>query len=74
LEVKEILFVAYSIFRFCSFDRVISILPKNSQFQVSNSSAIRYAQLIEIDPSIEVFCNRGTSGIGSTSTAIGSSK
>ena len=40
--------------------------------QISNSSAIRYAQLIEIDPSIEVYCNRGTSGIdGSTSTAIG---
>jgi 2-succinyl-5-enolpyruvyl-6-hydroxy-3-cyclohexene-1-carboxylate synthase len=39
---------------------------------LSNSSAIRYAQLIDIDPSIEVFCNRGTSGIdGSTSTAIG---
>jgi 2-succinyl-5-enolpyruvyl-6-hydroxy-3-cyclohexene-1-carboxylate synthase len=39
--------------------------------QISNSSA-RYAQLIEIDPTIEVFCNRGTSGIdGSTSTAIG---
>jgi 2-succinyl-5-enolpyruvyl-6-hydroxy-3-cyclohexene-1-carboxylate synthase len=38
--------------------------------QISNS-AIRYAQLIAIDPSIEV-CNRGTSGIdGSTSTAIG---
>jgi 2-succinyl-5-enolpyruvyl-6-hydroxy-3-cyclohexene-1-carboxylate synthase len=40
--------------------------------QISNSSAIRYAQLIAIDPSIEVYCNRGTSGIdGSTSTAIG---
>jgi 2-succinyl-5-enolpyruvyl-6-hydroxy-3-cyclohexene-1-carboxylate synthase len=40
--------------------------------QISNSSAIRYAQLIAINPSIEVFCNRGTSGIdGSTSTAIG---
>ena len=57
---------------FVVFDKVISSLPKNSQFQISNSSAIRYAQLIEIDPSIEVFCNRGTSGIdGSTSTAIG---
>lgn len=57
---------------FTVFDRVISNLPKNSHFQISNSSAIRYAQLIEIDPSIEVFCNRGTSGIdGSTSTAIG---
>ena len=54
------------------FEKVIASLPANSQLQVSNSSAIRYAQLIDIDPSIEVFCNRGTSGIdGSTSTAIG---
>lgn len=54
------------------FEKVIQSLPKNSQLQISNSSAIRYAQLIAIDPSIEVYCNRGTSGIdGSTSTAIG---
>ena len=54
------------------FEKIIASLPKNSQLQISNSSAIRYAQLIDIDPSIEVFCNRGTSGIdGSTSTAIG---
>lgn len=54
------------------FEKVIESLPKNSLLQISNSSAIRYAQLIDIDDSIEVFCNRGTSGIdGSTSTAIG---
>lgn len=54
------------------FEKVIESLPENSQLQISNSSAIRYAQLIDIDNSIEVFCNRGTSGIdGSTSTAIG---
>lgn len=57
---------------FTVFDRVISALPKNSQLQISNSSAIRYAQLIDIDRSVEVYCNRGTSGIdGSTSTAVG---
>lgn len=54
------------------FEKVIQSLPINSHLQISNSSAIRYAQLIAIHPSIEVYCNRGTSGIdGSTSTAIG---
>ncbi|CAM4168310.1 2-succinyl-5-enolpyruvyl-6-hydroxy-3-cyclohexene-1-carboxylic-acid synthase [Flavobacterium weaverense] len=57
---------------FVVFEKVIKNLPKDCQLQISNSSAIRYAQLIDIDPSIEVYCNRGTSGIdGSTSTAIG---
>jgi len=56
------------------FEKVIETLPKNSILQISNSSAIRYAQLIDIEESIEVFCNRGTSGIdGSTSTAVGAS-
>ncbi len=54
------------------FQVLFDQLPLNSQLQISNSSAIRYAQLLKIDSSIEVFCNRGTSGIdGSTSTAVG---
>lgn len=54
------------------FEKIIPALPKNSQLQISNSSPIRYAQLFDIEKSIEVFSNRGTSGIdGSTSTAIG---
>ena len=54
------------------FETILPMLPKNIQLQISNSSPIRYAQLFEIDSNIEVFCNRGTSGIdGSTSTAIG---
>lgn len=55
-----------------AFESILAAQPGNTQLQVSNSSAIRYAQLFDIDSSIEVFCNRGTSGIdGSTSTAIG---
>ena len=55
-----------------AFESILSGLPKGIQLQISNSSAIRYAQLFDIENSIEVFCNRGTSGIdGSTSTAIG---
>ncbi|MDM1407563.1 2-succinyl-5-enolpyruvyl-6-hydroxy-3-cyclohexene-1-carboxylic-acid synthase [Myroides sp. DF42-4-2] len=57
---------------FTAIDFLVRHLPANSQLQVSNSAVIRYVQLIALDPTIEVFCNRGTSGIdGCTSTAIG---
>ena len=57
---------------FKAFQIILPALPDDSQLQISNSASIRYAQLFEINPTIEVFCNRGTSGIdGSTSTAIG---
>ena len=60
---------------FCDFkvfDYVLNSIPSKSMLQVSNSSAIRYTQLFDLDSSINVFCNRGTSGIdGSTSTAVG---
>lgn len=57
---------------FTVFDALLKSIPENSQLQVGNSSAIRYAQLFQIREDITVFCNRGTSGIdGSTSTAIG---
>jgi len=57
---------------FKAFEKIIPSLPQNSMLHLGNSSAIRYAQLIDIESSIEVYCNRGTSGIdGSTSTAIG---
>jgi 2-succinyl-5-enolpyruvyl-6-hydroxy-3-cyclohexene-1-carboxylate synthase len=55
-----------------AFEGILSTLPNKIQLQISNSAAIRYAQLFDVDKSIQVFCNRGTSGIdGSTSTAIG---
>ncbi|MGY6648285.1 2-succinyl-5-enolpyruvyl-6-hydroxy-3-cyclohexene-1-carboxylic-acid synthase [Wenyingzhuangia sp. IMCC45574] len=61
---------AYSDFKV--FDAINKSLPKNRVLQMANSATIRYAQLFDIDNSIKVFCNRGTSGIdGSTTTAIG---
>ena len=56
------------------FDVVLDTIPNNSLLQLGNSSIIRYSQLFDINNSLIVFCNRGTSGIdGSTSTAIGAS-
>ncbi len=58
---------------FKAFDTVLNSIPNESIMQVGNSSAIRYTQLFDLNKSIKVFCNRGTSGIdGSTSTALGS--
>jgi len=57
---------------FMVFSELFKQLPQNVQVQLSNSATIRYAQLFDIPPTAQVFCNRGTSGIdGSTSTAVG---
>lgn len=54
------------------FSSIYNYLPNNIHLQLANSSIIRYSQLFDLDKSLRVFCNRGTSGIeGSTSTAIG---
>ncbi|AXP82693.1 2-succinyl-5-enolpyruvyl-6-hydroxy-3-cyclohexene-1-carboxylate synthase [Mariniflexile rhizosphaerae] len=54
------------------FDILFKNIPSDHILQIANSSAIRYAQLFDINKNNTVFCNRGTSGIdGSTSTAIG---
>ena len=52
----------------------LTAYQKAINLQLANSSTIRYAQLFDLDTSVKVFCNRGTSGIdGSTFTAIGAS-
>ncbi|GAA4809412.1 2-succinyl-5-enolpyruvyl-6-hydroxy-3-cyclohexene-1-carboxylic-acid synthase [Litoribaculum gwangyangense] len=57
---------------FMVFDKVLKTIPNNYILQVGNSSAIRYTQLFNVNKTLDVYCNRGTSGIdGSTSTAIG---
>jgi 2-succinyl-5-enolpyruvyl-6-hydroxy-3-cyclohexene-1-carboxylate synthase len=58
---------------FKAFDHILEVIPDNSVLQLGNSSTVRYAQLFDVNKTLEVYCNRGTSGIdGSTSTAIGS--
>lgn len=55
------------------FDFLLKQLPVNSQLHVANSMSIRYVNILGIKgKEIEVFANRGTSGIdGCVSTAIG---
>ncbi len=53
---------------------VLKGLPKDSTLHLANSMAVRYANFFNLPqkPSVEVFANRGTSGIdGCLSTAIG---
>jgi len=52
--------------------KLIKTLPLESTLHLGNSSAVRYAQLFQLPYKLEVYCNRGTSGIeGSLSTFIG---
>jgi len=47
-------------------------LPNHTQLILANSSAVRNAQLFRLHKTIEVRCNRGTSGIeGSMASAVG---
>ncbi len=59
---------------FASLARCLRSLPQTTALHLANSMAVRYANILGIWPGrqIEVFANRGTSGIdGCTSTAVG---
>lgn len=59
---------------FKALEIVLNNLPENSILHLGNSMSVRYANLVGLNSSknIEVFCNRGTSGIeGSLSSAVG---
>jgi 2-succinyl-5-enolpyruvyl-6-hydroxy-3-cyclohexene-1-carboxylate synthase len=59
---------------FSSLKKILNSLPDNSILHLSNSMPVRYANYLGISKSknIEVYCNRGTSGIdGVISTAFG---
>jgi len=59
---------------FQAYAIILQALPNNSLLHLANSMAVRYANILGLEPhkNISVFANRGTSGIdGSTSTAVG---
>ncbi len=59
---------------FKAVDYVISQIPNNSIIHLANSMVVRYANIVGLpeNRNIEVFANRGTSGIdGSFSSAVG---
>jgi len=59
---------------FTAIQKALQLLPERTALHLANSMAVRYANIIGLptDRQIEVFANRGTSGIdGCTSTAVG---
>ena len=59
---------------FAVIKKLMSSLPENAQLHLANSMSVRYANYIGVDfkKNIDVFANRGTSGIdGCVSTAVG---
>ncbi|TGD79828.1 2-succinyl-5-enolpyruvyl-6-hydroxy-3-cyclohexene-1-carboxylic-acid synthase [Hymenobacter wooponensis] len=60
---------------FTAIYRALQLLPDRTALHLANSMAVRYANILGLPKGrmVEVFANRGTSGIdGCTSTAIGS--
>ena len=58
---------------FTLVDSIMRSLPENCVLHLANSMPVRYANLVGTSTEVEVFANRGTSGIdGCTSTAVGS--
>lgn len=57
-----------------AISRVLNSLPQQSNLHLANSMAVRYANILALQPEqeVQVYANRGTSGIdGSTSTTVG---
>ena len=53
---------------------IFSAIPSHSVLHLSNSMPVRFADLFGVPDHVEVYSNRGTSGIdGCTSTALGTS-
>lgn len=68
-EIHQLHFNEFSVIK-----KLMDLIPANSQLHLANSMSVRYANYIGVDfkQNIEIFANRGTSGIdGCVSTAVG---
>lgn len=70
---KNTFLLTVSFGEFKAVHKVMDSLPENVILHLANSMSVRYANFVGgLKEGIEVYCNRGTSGIdGSNSTAIG---
>lgn len=66
----EQLQIPYS--NFYAARELVRALPNNAAFHIANSTSVRLVAHFDLDPSIEVYCNRGANGIdGSASAYMG---
>lgn len=71
-QSKKLAAPAFGYSEMAAVGRLIGGLPEEAALHLGNSSTVRYAQLFTVPETVEVCCNRGTSGIeGSLSTALG---
>lgn len=71
-QSKKLAAPAFGYSEMAAVGRLIGSLPEEAALHLGNSSTVRYAQLFTVPETVEVCCNRGTSGIeGSLSTALG---
>lgn len=75
IRLHKHLFTKKSFGEFEAVQTIIGSLPAECNLHLANSMTVRYANFIGLTPEqnkVEVFANRGTSGIdGSNSTAVG---
>lgn len=72
LQVTEKFATIIPFSDFKVYAEVFAHLPDNVNLQLGNSTPVRYAQYFSLPITMQVNCNRGTSGIdGCVSTAVG---
>jgi 2-succinyl-5-enolpyruvyl-6-hydroxy-3-cyclohexene-1-carboxylate synthase len=73
-ETEQVSLPEFEFSNLYATQRVMQSLPAQSVLNLGNSTTIRIAQFFDLDPSIEVYCNRGVNGIdGCMSAFIGQS-